>query len=536
MACRHTQASEPAGCRAGQENVTGESLPVLKQFGHAVFSGGQVLDGALVIRTSAAAADSTAARIARVTSEALQSRAPVETALNRLTKRWSEAVVAATAAVFAAFLLAGVPMWGNKGAVYRALGLLTAAAPCALLLVPLAFVCAVAVLSRHGIVVKGAHLFDRLKQVSFVALDKTGTVSEGQLTCTAVRDIWRSNQFSSVDPMQAAAALSFRGRHPVCSAVLKHQAELRSPARQQNRLQQRLTRTSAVNAVPDVTQFSTQAGAGMRGKIDGTAVVFGSKAHVWSCLDQEQRRVLEHAEQRAGSNTVLSVLVQGTSDAEQAGGIPRSASRVTLFEFSDQPRAESRGVISQLRKMGLRVGLYTGDNSSSAHAMAECIGVQPAEVQAHLTPDNKTQLVQELQKAGDRVLMVGDGINDAPALAQADVSIALAEDMESATAGIADVVLLHGSATVGSGQPASILRIAFLLRVARKVRAVVAQNLCIAFCSMVAGAGPVLGGLMPLWVAVLVHEGTTVLVALNSCRLLLLRQPQIQAQQLAAQQ
>ena len=215
-----------------------------------------------------------------------------------------------------------------------------------------------------------------------------------------------------------------------------------------------------------------------------------------------------------------SVLVQSTPGASEA-------LRVTLFVFSDQPRADSRGVIAQLRDMGLRVGIYTGDNASSAHAMAMRIGVAEDEVYAGLSPERKAELVTALQKRGERVLMVGDGINDAPALARADVGVALAEDMESATAGVAQVVLLHGSATSGGGQPASILRIAFLLRVANAVRGVVIQNLAVAFAAMVAGAAPALCGFVPLWVAVLVHEGSTVLVALNCCRLLLMRQPQV---------
>jgi Zn2+/Cd2+-exporting ATPase len=509
--------------------VTGESLPVLKQRHSLVFSGGQVLDGALVVRTSAGAADSTAARIASVTSAALEQRAPVETALHRLTKRWSQAVLAVTAIAFGGLLIAGVPMWGSRGAVYRALGLLTATAPCALLLVPLAFVCAVAVLSRHGIIVKGAHLFDQLQRVTFVALDKTGTLSEGQLTCSAIRGVWGGNS-AGIDPLQAAAALSFRGRHPVCSAVLKELAKQQSSTRQSRTLQS-LRRGRAPGNVPDVSRFSAQAGAGMSGLVAHVAVSFGSVAHVTPLLSEQQRQALEVAVQRSGSNAVHSVLVQGPlTESTNNGAAPPGAERITLFVFSDQPKGDSKGVIAQLRSMGLRVGLYTGDNISSAHAMAVRIGVTDGEVQAELSPERKAELVEGLQQRGEHVLMVGDGINDAPALVRADVSMALADNMESATAGVADVVLLHGSASTAGGQPASVLRIAFLLRVARQVRAIVAQNLVITFCSMIAAAGPALGGIVPLWVAVLVHEGSTVLVALNSCRLLLLRQPQLQAQ------
>ena len=254
--------------------MTGESLPVLKQRGAAVFSGGQVLDGALVIRVTAAAADSTAARIAAVTAASLSQRAPVDTALSKLTTRWSEAVVAATLVAFVTLLVSGVPLWGGRGAAYRALGLLTAAAPCALLLVPLAFVCAVAVLSRHGIVVKGAHLFDYLKHISFVALDKTGTVSEGQLTCSAVRGVWGGKR-AGIEPIMAAAALSLRGRHPVCSAVLKQLAETQAHEAPAVRLRN-LRRNGTSGNVPGVSDFTTQAGAGMSGTVSGVNMSFGS--------------------------------------------------------------------------------------------------------------------------------------------------------------------------------------------------------------------------------------------------------------------
>ena len=517
---------------AGQENVTGESLPVLKQQDSSVFSGGQVLDGALVVRTTAVAADSSAARIASITRAALQRHAPVEDFLSKLTRRWSEAVIAASAAALVALLAMGVPAWGPSGAVYRTLGLLTAAAPCALLLVSLSFVCAVAVLSRHGIIVKGAHVLDALRSISCVALDKTGTVSEGQLSCTGIAHVAGSRS-GALEPLQAAAALSFRGSHPVCAAVLKRLAEEKASQRPRGRLRQG---GSALQSVPAVDGFESQAGAGMAGHIDSSYVAFGSAAYVAPLLSGKQRSALDAAAERAGSNAVVSALVQTVAAPAQGNGTaPQAAQCVTLFVFSDTPRSDSRGVISSLRSMGLQVGIYTGDNKSSAHAMAHRIGVAEHEVFAGMTPGQKAGAIERLQSAGQRVLMVGDGINDAPALAQANAGVALAEDTASATAGVASVVLLHGSAVVAGGQPASILRIAFLLRVARAARRVVVQNLCIAFCSMLAGAAPVLSGVLPLWVAVLVHEGSTVLVALNSCRLLLMRQPQVQAELAVAQ-
>lgn len=487
-------------------------------------------DGAIVVRTTTAAANSTAARIVRVTAEALKQRAPVETALSRLTNHWSKIVILGTAAAFAGLLTCGVPLWGTRGAAYRALGVLTAAAPCGLLLAPLAFVCAVAVLSRHGIIVKGAHLFDSLKRVSFVALDKTGTISQGQLTCTSVQGVW-GERSAGAEPLAAAAALSFRGRHPVCAAVLSQFAK--SKKLQSSKLlwqQKAASGEGGGGSVAEVTNFATRAGAGMSGVMGRTAVAFGSVKYVQPLLSEQQEQALAIAVQKQGSNNVNSVLVQGPlalSGSEMPGKfVPTSAEQITLFTFSDIPKEDSRIGIKDLREIGLDLGIYTGDNQSSALAMAQRIGVPADRVYAGLSPEHKAALVSKLQESGECVLMVGDGINDAPALAKADVSVALAESMESATAGIANVVLLHskGGDSRESTSSASIRRIAFLLQVATSVRYVVIQNLMIAFCSMFAGALPALGGLVPLWVAVLVHEGSTVLVALNSCRLLLKRQ------------
>ena len=508
--------------------MTGESLPVLKQPSSSVFSGGVVLDGTIVVRTTAAAEDSTASRIAAVTAAALKQRASVETWLTQLTNHWSKAVVFGTSAAFAVLLACGVPLWGSRGAAYRALAVLTAGAPCALLLVPLAFVCAVAVLSRHGIIVKGSQLFDALTKVSFVALDKTGTVSQGQLSCVSIQEVCGLHATKqAAEPLVAAAALSLRGRHPVCSAVLEQLAHARAQPVKSVWEQYVGSNMRPGAAVPEVTGFVAQAGAGMSGVVGSTAAAFGSAEYVRAMLSAEQRTALSGAIRKVGSNTVNSVLVQGPAAAAGKANATASAQRVTLFVFADVPKEDSKSAISALRRDGFGLGVYTGDNSSSALDMASRIDVPAADVHASLSPQDKARHVVELQQAGQRVLMVGDGINDAPALAQADVSVAMAEDMESATAGVANVVLLQGQARDGPLHVAgaSIRKILFLLRTARAVRTVIIQNLVIAFCSMLAAVLPALGGFVPLWVAVLVHEGSTVAVALNSCRLLLLRQP-----------
>ena len=492
---------------AGQESITGESLPVLKRPGSNVYSGGQVHDGTLIIRTTTRATDTTTARIVRITSTAMRNKAAVQTFLSRVTSRWSQALISLTMLALVTLIATGVPLLGKHGALYRALALLTAGAPCALALAPLTFVCAMATLSRNGIIVKGSNVLDRLAGISFVALDKTGTLSEGQLRFVSTTPLQPGSSAAKADALVKAAALSLQGTHPVCDAVLDAYGDMGG--------------ARAASLLPTVTSFQLVPGAGMSGEVDGKKCLFGSVEHVRDCLNPTQVDMLRQAVEQHGAGQVVSVLLvyglpgrgstHGASDVES----------MHVLAFSDMPKKDSGQGMQLIRKLCRGVGMYTGDNAASAAILGKLVGLRHGEVHAGLAPEGKSDCIKALQQQGEYVFMVGDGLNDAPALATADVSAVFTESVDTSVAGVADVaVLREGTAGAHGGD---VGRVAFLLQMAQSARVNVMQNLGLAVVSMVVAVVPSLMGVLPLWIAVLVHEGSTVLVALNSCRLLFMR-------------
>jgi len=512
---------DPPQNREGQESLTGEALPVSMQPGDALQAGSLVHDGTLVVRTTQSAANSAPARIAALTQQAAANRPRLELFLDRLTSRWSAVVLAALAASFVALAAAGVPLWGATGALYRCLALLTACAPCALVVCPLAYVCAMAVLTRHGVLLKGSHVIDLVRQVRTVALDKTGTVSQGRLRCLEARaaDLG-AGEADGRAALAAAAALSLRSQHPVSAAVLQRHHESREGGA----------------ALPELAGFGVVAGYGVWGRREGgEEVLFGSLDYVSFALGREQRDALRAAVEAQGAGRIVSVVLEGAGvvAAAQAGvdgGAAAEAARdvrATVFAFADVAEADSKAALAWLRRHGRGVLLLTGDNVRSAAAMAAEVGISEAELRGGLSPQDKAACVAEEQAAGRVVMMVGDGINDGPALGAADVGVAVASSTESAMTAAASAVIVRGGAGSGGADSfrGAVGAVALIVHVAWATRRVVVQNVAIALGAIVLAAVPAAQGLVPLWATVLVHEGSTVLVALNCTRILALRHP-----------
>lgn len=470
-----------------------------------MFSGGHVHDGTLVIRTTTVLDDTTTARIVRITAAAIQNKAAVQSFLTRITSRWSQALLATSILTLAVLVAVGVPVLGMHGALYRTLALLTAGAPCALALVPLTFVCALATLSRNGVIVKGGNVLDKLAGTSFVALDKTGTLSEGHLRLTGVQEL-QGEGSTATDATAVAAALSLQGSHPVCDAVLDSYG----------------ASGHSTSTLPAVKSFRLIPGAGMTGVVGRGQCMFGSLEWVNQYLNPAQQNSVQKAVPGDAAQ-VVSVLVI-LSDADRVAdpdGAAADVESVHVFTFSDMPKADSSTGMQRIRELCGDVGVFTGDNAASAASLGALVGLREGEMKAGLTPEGKADLITNLQAEGKSVFMVGDGLNDAPALATANVSAAFSESVDTTVAGVADVVVLREGS--GQGHGGDVSRIAFLLQMAKSARANVLQNLGIAVLSMITAVVPSLMGLLPLWVAVLVHEGSTVLVALNSCRMLFMR-------------
>lgn len=474
------------------ERITGESLPVRKRRGDEVPAGAGTSDGALVIRTQRLASDSTPARIARLTENAQRKRPTVQAFLDRAGGIYSRAVLLATVVAMAAGPLLGLPLLGRGGAIYRAFAFLSAAAPCALLMAPLAYVAAIASSAKRGALVRGGITLDALSDCYAVCLDKTGTLTAGVLECTSVEP-------KEAEPwaLAVAAALERRVKHPMAQAVLD-----RASAYDSNL------------ANVQVESFRAVQGQGVEGsvQVDGFDGVQNVRFGSISFVNQGDADSIPDVP----SHVSDWYEVDGQQDPEIISVLDGLPCGRTTFRFSDRVHGSSSEAVKDLRAQGYEVSVLTGDDRPNALSVARNIGIPPESVYSSLSPSDKLHKVAEVKESMGKgnIMMVGDGINDAPALASADVGVAVAATPSEAAASAADVLLLHRGVDVIQLLPG-------VLRIAKRTRAVMVQNLVLACLSVLGTSLPALGGAVPLWLAVLLHEGTTILVAANSLRLLL---------------
>ena len=532
------------------EHITGESLPALKRQGDELPAGSICHDGVLAVRATRVADDSTPARIARLARDAQAQRPKLRTWLDRFGEMYSKAVIVMTVVALGAMVASGVPFLGHgggaeRGALYRAMGLLTVASPCALVMVPLAYVSAIAAVASRGILLKGGRVLDALDRCRVIAVDKTGTLTTGRLV---VRDIQRisSNDSGGVgggggelnEPvvLGIAAALSLRSSHPVSNAIVERGA-----------------RDGVDPDSIEVEDFSLVAGGGVSAIVslshspfDGERrryrACFGSVDFVRSEMSSTQ---IESLQKRGGAaaqgSSTVSVLVLSspstTITTTRTTTSTSSSEAVWVFSLEDSLRSASAAAVESLQRgtwtrssssssktssktssssaySACEVIMLTGDNKSSAARVAGQLGI--TRVLSGLSPEDKLQQIAVLRTVagggGAGVVMVGDGLNDAAALAAADVGIAIASNTTAAATLAADVVVIS--------QTAGMAAVPLLMRVARATKFVVAQNLALAAGSILVLAAPTVLGFMPLWLAVMLHEGSTLLVALNSLRLL----------------
>ena len=555
------------------QHITGEALPVSKRVGDEIPAGAVNSDGALVVRTTRDAEHSTPARIARLTEAAQNRRPAVSRLLDTFGDRYSKAILGITLATMVLGpVVFGIPFMGKAGAMYRAFAFLSAAAPCALLMSPLVYVAAVGACARRGVLVRGGITLDALAECGAVALDKTGTITTGQMACASVERVGavktaalvgaetyaegaedasseraRGTVAVSEPPASSPAALAIaanleRGAtHPIARAVLAAAARA----------------ADAGHALPAmaVTEFKVVHGSGVEGlvvPVDGAEARafgpprrarFGNPAWASEIAGDHlraTRAVTSLAELRSGDGDITAALVvasgpalarNGASGSDVSSSSAWSSENLTrVFRFADAVHPKAAAATAALRAGAwradgapMRVLMLTGDNQASAFAVADAVGLPRADTYAGLTPSEKLRLVEKARadakrdgaslKKYARVAMVGDGINDAPALAAADVGVAVASTPSEAAAAAADVLLLHADAD-------GISQLPDVFALAARTRRVLKQNITLAIVSIVGAALPALTGAFPLWLAVLLHEGSTLLVALNSVRLL----------------
>ncbi|MFF4817853.1 heavy metal translocating P-type ATPase [Kitasatospora sp. NPDC001309] len=458
-----------------QATITGEPLPVPKQRGDEVFAGTLNGTGALRIRVERDAADSVIARIVQLVEEASETKAPTQLFIEKVEQRYSIGMVVATLAVFAVPLALGAAFTGS---LLRAMTFMIVASPCAVVLATMPpLLSAIANAGRHGVLVKSAVVMERLGQADTVALDKTGTLTEGTPRVTDLRPLTGSG-LSEDELLALAAAAEHPSEHPLARAVV-------DAAR---------TRGLALAAAED---FTSAPGIGVTATVGGHAVAVGAPARMPSGAADEVRAEAAAlaAELEDGGRTAVLVV---------RDGVP-----VGLLGIADRLRPDAAATVHALTALtGTAPMLLTGDNPRAAARLAAEVGI--TDVRAGLLPQDKVAAVREQEQAGRKVLVVGDGVNDAPALAAAHTGLAMGRAGSDLALETADAVIVRDElATV----PA-------VVALSRRARSLVVQNLVIASVFISVLAVWDLVATLPLPLGVLGHEGSTVLVGLNGLRLL----------------
>lgn len=447
-----------------QSAITGESLPVEKAAGDAVFSGTINRAGHLRVRVDRPAGESALAKIVRLVEEAEASKTQSERFVDTFARYYTP-VIAATALLTAVVppLLFGAPaaLWITRG-----LTLLVIACPCALVIsTPVAVVSGLTAAARHGVLIKGGSYLEALASVRVFALDKTGTLTVGH---PVVRSVI-GDRIDENDVLARAAALERRSEHPLAHAIVE-EADRRG-------LDHARFRVASFEAIP---------GKGARATVDGEAHVIG-RPDLFPGVD------VPSGLQARGESVV---------------GIGRGGAWLAWISLADQPRPEAAAAMEELRRLGIETIMLTGDNVGTAETIAASVGVD--ELRAELLPADKLSLLRELEEAHGSVAMVGDGVNDAPALAAARVGIAMGAAGSDTAIETADVALMGDD----------LERLPYLVRLSRRARAVIKQNIVAAIAVKALLAIAVPFGYVSLITAVLVGDmGVSLAVTANALRL-----------------
>ncbi|WP_159325624.1 heavy metal translocating P-type ATPase [Streptomyces tendae] len=438
-----------------QATITGESLPVLKRTGDDVFAGTLNGTGALRVRVGRDPADSVIARIVTLVEEASRTKAPTQLFIEKIEQRYSVGVVVATLAVFGIPLAFGADL---TDALLRAMTFMIVASPCAVVLATMPpLLSAIANAGRHGVLVKSAVAMERLGEIDTAALDKTGTLTEGTPEVTAVTPV--AGAGVDEDALLAlAAAAEHPSEHPLARAIVAAARSRQLP-------------------LAPVEDFTAAPGRGVTAVIDGRTVHVG------------------RADSPEGAETTVRVTRDGTL--------------LGTLALTDRVRADAAPATAALTALtGTAPALLTGDHAAAAARVADATGI--TDVRADLLPEDKVEAVWDRERAGRKVLFVGDGVNDAPALAAAHAGVAMGGAGSDLALETADAVVVRDELTA----------VPAVVRLSRRARRLVVQNLAVAGVFITVLVLWDLIGHLPLPLGVAGHEGSTVLVGLNGLRLL----------------
>jgi Cd2+/Zn2+-exporting ATPase len=467
--------SVTAGASAvNQAPVTGESIPVDKAVGDAVFGGTINETGELELLVTAAAGDSTLARIIHAVEQAQGTRAPTQTFIDRFAAIYTPAVFIMALAV--ALLTPLLLDWSWLQALYKALVLLVIACPCALVVsTPVTVVSGLATAAGRGILIKGGSYLEDARLLKAVALDKTGTLTQGKPALVDSQIWMQANQVNHADRAairQIAASLAARSDHPVSKAIA----------------------SGLGGEVLPVEAFGALAGRGVQGTVNGRLYMLGN-----------HRLMEERGQCSAELEAALAVHeAQGRTLTLLAG----EQGVLGIFAVADTLRPSSKQAIAQLKALGVTPVMLTGDNAATARAVGAHAGIIDA--RGNLLPEDKLAAIRQMQSQYGPTGMVGDGINDAPALAQADIGFAMGGAGTDIAMEAADVVIMNDSLT----------RIADTVRLSRRTHAILWQNIALALGIKAVFFVLAIFGSATMWMAVFADMGASLLVVANGLRLL----------------
>ncbi|AGL18981.1 heavy metal translocating P-type ATPase [Actinoplanes sp. N902-109] len=459
-----------------QAGITGEPLPAGKQPGDEVYAGTVNGTGALRVRVARPAADSVVARIVTLVEQASATKARTQLFIERVEQWYSIGMVAATLLLFTIPLLAGAEL---EPTLLRAMTFMIVASPCAVVLATMPpLLSAIATAGRHGVLIKSAVVLEHLGTATRVAFDKTGTLTEGRPRLSTIRPL-PGTGITEPDLLTLAASAEEPAEHPLARAVVA--------AARERRL-----------ALRPAQSFGSAPGRGVTAQVDGRRIWIGSPA-----------RVPGHRPPAIGAGAVRRAVAALEHDGETVVLVAVDDRPAGILGFTDRLRPGAQSTVGALRELtGATPVLLTGDNAAAAERIAAAAGID--EVHAGLLPEQKAGQVRRQEAAGHRLLLVGDGVNDAPALAAAHAGIAMGGSGADLSIATADAVIVRDDLTA----------VPAVIALSRRARRLVTANLVVAAAFIVLLAGWDLLGHLPLPLGVAGHEGSTVIVGLNGLRLL----------------
>jgi len=454
-----------------QAPITGESMPVAREVGDEVYAGTINNEGFLEVRVTKRSDETMLSKIIKLVEEAQRMKSPTEKFIDRFSKYYTPSVI------FLALCVAIIPTFILRQPFnewfYKALVLLVVSCPCALAIsTPVAMVSAITSAAKNGVLIKGSAYVEEVNKVKVFAFDKTGTLTEGRLEVTDVMSLGHSEE----EVLRIAASLEAMSEHPIAKAIVE--------------------RVDKKMMLKDVKDFRAIAGKGVMGKINGETYYVGSRR----LFDELSINYPERAAWKLEEEGKTVILVGNRKEV------------IGLAAVMDKIRESAISTMAELKRMGIKTVMITGDNERTAKAVAEKIGV--TQYQAELLPEDKVKIIEDLKEKYGHVAMVGDGVNDAPALARANVGIAMGAIGSDVALENADVALMQDDLS----------KIPYLIELSKKTLEIVKENILASILIKGSFAILVFPGLVTLWMAVAIGDmGLSLAVIINALRISLIK-------------